>query len=79
MSKENAPAKWKEIVAAAKDCGASDWAIRKWLARREVPPGWKLKIIERTRGRVSLKDMLIKPRSEGDSREKDFERRVEAG
>lgn len=57
---KNAPTKWNEIATAAKACGAGDWAMRKWLERCEIPAGWKLKIIERTKGKVTLNDMVIK-------------------
>lgn len=60
MSIKNAPPKWNEIADAAKSCGAGDWAMRKWLERCEIPAGWKLKIIERTKGKVTLNDMVIK-------------------
>lgn len=59
MSIKNAPQKWNEIVKAAKDCGASDWAMRKWL-EREIPAAWKLKIFSKTRGRISFSDMEVK-------------------
>lgn len=62
MSIRNAPPKWNEISEAAKACGAGDWAMRKWLERCEIPASWKLKIIGKTRGRVSLKDMEISAR-----------------
>lgn len=60
MSIKNAPPKWKEISDAAKACGANHWAMRKWLERCEIPPGWKLKIIERTKGKITLNDMVIR-------------------
>ena len=59
MSIKNAPPKWNEIVAAAKAEGAGDWAMRKWLERKEIPPAWKLKIFQRTKGKVKLPDMEI--------------------
>lgn len=59
MSIKNAPPKWNEIVAAAKAEGAGDWAMRKWLERCEIPAGWKLKIMQRTRGKLKLNDMEI--------------------
>lgn len=59
MSIKNAPTKWNEITEAAKACGAGDWAMRKWLARCEIPAGWKLKIINHTGGSVTLADMEI--------------------
>lgn len=64
MSIKNAPPKWTEIAAAAKACGAGDWAMRKWLERCEIPAAWKLKIIEHTRGMVSLADMDIVERND---------------
>lgn len=57
---KNAPPKWHEIADAAKACGAGDWAMRKWLERCEIPASWKLKIVDRTRGRISLDDMVIR-------------------
>lgn len=62
MSIKNAPPKWNEIATAAKASGAGDWAMRKWLERGEIPAAWKLKIFKRTKGRVSLDDMIIKSR-----------------
>lgn len=59
MSKKNRPPKWNEIASAAKECGAGDWAMRKWLERCEIPARWKLKIIERAKGKISLKDLVI--------------------
>jgi hypothetical protein len=59
MSKKNRPPKWNEISAAAKACGANHWAMRKWLERCEIPASWKLKIIEQTKGKVTLRDMVI--------------------
>jgi hypothetical protein len=59
MSIKNAPQKWPEISAAAKACGAKDWNMRKWLARCEIPAGWKLKILQQTKGKVKLEDMVI--------------------
>jgi len=64
MSIKNAPPKWTEIVAAAKAEGAGEWAMRKWLERCEIPAGWKLKIMQRTRGRLKLTDMEISPHVE---------------
>jgi hypothetical protein len=61
---KNAPPKWNEISACAKACGAGDWAMRKWLERCEIPAGWKLKIIEHTRGKIALGDMVITPKEE---------------
>ena len=60
MSIKNAPPKWNEIVVAAKACGAGEWAMRKWLARCDIPPAWKLKIFEQTKGKVKLADMEIR-------------------
>lgn len=60
MSIKNAPPKWNEIVIAAKAEGAGDWAMRKWLERCEIPPKWKFRILQRTKGRVKLDDMEIK-------------------
>lgn len=59
MSIENAPPKWNEIAVAAKACGVSDWALRKWLERTRIPGDWQLKIIEKTRGRIKAADMVI--------------------
>ena len=61
---KNAPPKWNEITAAAKAEGAGDWAMRKWLERCEIPAAWKLKIMQRTRGRVKVSDMEITPHVE---------------
>ncbi len=60
MSIKNAPPKWNDIVTAAKACGASDWAMRKWLTRKRIPADWKLRIIDKARGRVKLCDMEIR-------------------
>lgn len=59
MSTKNAPPRWNEIAAIARDCGAGDWAMRKWLARCEIPAAWKLRILERSSGDLSLDDMVI--------------------
>jgi hypothetical protein len=59
MSIKNAPPRWNEIVAAAKACGAGDWAMRKWLERCEIPAAWKLKIIKQSSGMISIADMEI--------------------
>lgn len=64
MSIKNAPSKWTEISNAAKACGAGEWAMRKWLERCEIPPGWKLKIMQHTRGRLKLNDMEITRQTE---------------
>lgn len=64
MSIKNAPPKWNEIVAAAKAEGAGEWAMRKWLERCEIPAGWKLKIMQRTRGKLKLNDMEITRQTE---------------
>lgn len=61
MSISNAPKKWNEINAAAKACGASEWARRKWLSRCEIPAAWKLKIHGFSRGKISFSDMEMKP------------------
>lgn len=60
MTIKNAPPKWNEIADAAKACGAGDWAMRKWLERKEIPAGWKLKIIDRAGGSITLDDMVIR-------------------
>ena len=60
MSIKNAPPKWNEISTAAKECGAGEWAMRKWLERCEIPAAWKLKIVERTKGKIKLDDMVIR-------------------
>ncbi|MDX3926770.1 MAG: hypothetical protein QHC90_13325 [Shinella sp.] len=60
MSIKNAPPKWNEIVDAATRCGAGKWAMRKWLERCEIPPSWKLKIFEETKGKVKFSDMEIR-------------------
>lgn len=57
MSIKNAPPKWSEIKAAAQTEGAGEWAMRKWLERRSIPGEWKVRIFERTKGRVSFADM----------------------
>jgi hypothetical protein len=59
MSIKNAPPKWNEITKAAEACGAGEWAMRKWLERKAIPSDWKLKILEKTKGRVKLSDMEI--------------------
>jgi len=59
MSIKNAPTRWDEISKAAKACGAGSWAMRKWLERCEIPAGWKLKIFEHSRGKISFNDMEI--------------------
>lgn len=59
MSIKNAPPKWNEITKAAKARGAGEWAMRKWLERGAIPPGWKIEILEETRGKVKLSDMEI--------------------
>jgi translation initiation factor 2 alpha subunit (eIF-2alpha) len=64
MSKNNAPPKWDEIKTAAKACGAGDWAMRKWLERKRIPADWKIKILEKARGRVKLADMEITGQAE---------------
>jgi hypothetical protein len=64
MSIKNAPPKWNEIVAVAKTCGAGDWAMRKWLARCEIPATWKLQILEASGGKLSLDDMVIAAHSD---------------
>ena len=56
---KNAPPRWNEISAAAKACGARDWAMRKWLVRCEIPAVWKLRIMEQTKGKLKLDDMVI--------------------
>lgn len=58
MSIKNAPPKWNEIVAAAKACGAGEWAMRKWLERCEIPASWKLKLIEHN-SKLKLRDLEI--------------------
>ncbi len=60
MSIKNAPPKWEEISAAATACGAGKWAMRKWLARGAIPSDWKLKILDKTRGRIKLADMEMR-------------------
>lgn len=40
-SPKNAPPKWREISEVAREAGAGDWAMRKWLERCEIPPSWK--------------------------------------
>lgn len=64
MSIKNAPTKWNEIATAARECGAGEWAMRKWLERCEIPAAWKLKIIEHTSGRIGIADMEIVPTTE---------------
>lgn len=59
MSIKNAPPKWKLISEKARECGAGDWAMRKWLERKNIPAEWKIKIIEKSRGRIKLHDMEI--------------------
>jgi len=59
MSIKNAPPKWNEITAVAKACGAGDWAMRKWLERCEIPGDWKIKIFEKTKGKITFDDMVI--------------------
>ncbi len=59
MSIKNAPTKWNEIAAAAKACGAGDWAMRKWLARCEIPANWQLRIFNHTNGEIAFADMII--------------------
>jgi hypothetical protein len=60
MSIKNAPPKWNDIVVAAKACGAGDWAMRKWLERKRIPGEWKLRILDKGRGRLKLNDLEIK-------------------
>lgn len=57
MKIKNAPTKWNEISETASKCGAGYWAMRKWLARCEIPAVWKLRIIEESNGKLSLADM----------------------
>ena len=59
MSIKNAPKKWNEISKAAASCGAGEWAMRKWLERREIPASWKLKIFEATNKKITFADMEI--------------------
>lgn len=59
MSIRNAPPKWKLIAEKARECGAGDWAMRKWLERKSIPADWKIRIIEKSRGRIKLADMDI--------------------
>lgn len=59
MSIKNAPPKWNEISAAAKACGAGEWAMRKWLERCDIPDGWKLKIFRHSGEKISFDDMEI--------------------
>jgi hypothetical protein len=57
--KRKQPPRWDEIKDAARECGAGDWAIRKWLDRETIPPAWKLKIFEHTSGKISFDEMEI--------------------
>lgn len=59
MSIKNAPPNWNEISLAARACGAGEWAMRKWLERCEIPAAWKLKIFNKTKGKIRLEDMEI--------------------
>lgn len=59
MSIKNAPPKWNEITKAATARGAGEWAMRKWLERGAIPPGWKIEILKETKGRIKLSDMEI--------------------
>lgn len=56
---KNAPENWNEISAAARECGAGDWAMRKWLERKAIPASWKIKLMQHTRGRLKVSDMEI--------------------
>jgi hypothetical protein len=59
MSKSHAPDNWQKITKAARECGAGDWAIRKWLERRAIPSAWKIKIFEHTSGAITFDAMEI--------------------
>jgi hypothetical protein len=62
MSKKNAPEHWEKIAAAARECGAGEWAMRKWLERCEIPSSWKIKIFEHSSGAITFDAMEIKAR-----------------
>lgn len=48
--------KWQQVVDAAKELGARDWAIRKWAQRGTVPPKWQVQIVRETDGKIALSD-----------------------
>lgn len=39
------PDRWPAIAAAARAIGASDWSVRKWRTRREIPGRWHLSLL----------------------------------
>lgn len=58
MQSTNKPPKWTEIEAIAKRLGVSDWALRKWAERGNVPGKWHVPIIVESKGKVTARDFV---------------------
>jgi hypothetical protein len=58
--------RWPAIAGAAKEAGASDWQVRKWRTRKEVPGSWHLRLLRSciSRGISLSADELLSTQSQ---------------